>query len=55
MYFTKTASNTVDPHILVLGQRLEFVKEFKYLGIMIDSNLFFKTQFKKVYNRVKYN
>lgn len=44
MNFTKKASNTVEPHILILRQRLIIVKEFKYLGIVLNSNLSFKIQ-----------
>ena len=51
-YITKKTSNTVEPHILVLGQRLEIDKEVKYFGIVIDSYL---TLIKKVRYRVKYN
>ncbi len=55
MYFTKKSRNTVEPHIFVLGQRLEITKEFRYFGIVLDSYLTFKTHVTKVCNRVKHN
>lgn len=34
---------------------LSVVRAFRYLGIIIDSQLTFKTQVKKVVNRIKFN
>lgn len=34
MYLTKKASSTVDPQILILGRKLQAVKDLNYLGIV---------------------
>ncbi|XP_046707928.1 uncharacterized protein LOC124387560 [Silurus meridionalis] len=55
MFFSKSniANNQAD--IYVTGEKIKSVSEFKYLGIIIDSKLTFKSQIKKVCNRVKFN
>jgi len=55
MYFSKSniANNQAD--IFVMGEKIKVVSEFKYLGILIDSKLTFKSQIKQVCNRVKFN
>ena len=55
MFFEKRTSATPDPDVFAAGQRLEVVKEFKYLGIILDSNLTFKKQAKKVTQIGKFN
>jgi len=39
----------------VSGEKIKVVSEFKYLGIILDSKLTFKSQIKQVCNRVKFN
>ena len=48
----KTNVDDVDPEVMVRGMRLEVVRENKYLGVIIDSNLCFKQQVKKTVNRM---
>ena len=55
MIFTKTNSSSVEPDVLVSGERLQVVSEYKYLRVLIDSTLSFKARVKKVCNRVKFN
>ena len=51
MFFSKSANRDPDPDVIVAGKRLPVVQEFKYLGIIIDSRLSFKTQVKKSYKQ----
>lgn len=55
MFFSKSniANNKAD--IFVMGEKIKVVSEFKYLGILIDSRLTFKSQIKKVCKQVKFN
>ncbi len=39
----------------MVGERLQVVSEFKYLGVILDSNLTFKKQVKNVMQTTKYN
>ena len=55
MHFAIRRNNTPPPDIFVKGQRVEVVQEFKYLGIILDSNLTFKKQIKKTVGSVKRN
>ena len=55
MFFPKSANRDPDPDVVVAERRLSVIHEFKYLGIIIDSQLTFKTQVKKVVNRIKFN
>lgn len=55
MFFSKSANKDPEPAVLVAGRKLLVVNEYKYLGIVIDSQLTFKTQVKKVVNRIKFN
>ena len=54
-YMSKSANSNPDPDVTVEGRRLSVVQEFKYLGIIIDSKLTFKTQVKIVPNKLKFN
>lgn len=45
MLFTKRAT---EPDVYVSGKKLQVVSDFKYLGIILDSNLSLKKQVKKV-------
>lgn len=48
MFFSKSVNRDRDPEVTVAGKRLSVVHEFKYLGIVLDSKLTFKTQVKKL-------
>ena len=52
MFFSKN-NKIIKPEILISGERLQVVTEYKYLGLHVDSNLNFKTHIKKVSNRIK--
>ena len=54
MFFTKRQCNTVS-NVTISGQNIMIVSQFKYLGIIINSNLAFKAHIKKVYNRIKFS
>lgn len=49
-----TANGDPDPDVIVAGSRLSVVHEFKYLGIIIDSQHTSITQVRKVVNRMKF-
>lgn len=55
MFLSKSKSRCVEPDIVVAGERIQVVSEFKYLGVYIDNNLTFKSHIKKVCNHIKYN
>ena len=55
MFFSKSANKDPEPAMLVAGRTLLVMNEFKYLGIVIDSQLTFKPQVKKVVDRFKFN
>lgn len=55
MFFSKSTNRDPDPDVIVAGKRLPVVQELKYLGIILDSRLTFKTQVKKVINKIKFN
>ena len=55
MFFLKSAKKDPEPAVLVAGRKLLVMNEYKYLGIVIDTKLTFKTQVKKVVNRIKFN
>ncbi len=54
-FFSKTKSLCSEPYVVVAGERLQVVSDFKYLGVFIDSNLTFKAHIKKVCNCIKFN
>jgi hypothetical protein len=47
MFFTKRATDATEPDVDVSGEKLQVVSDFKYLGIILDSNLSFKKHVKK--------
>lgn len=47
LFFPKSANRDPDPDVTVAGRRLSVVHEYKYLGIVLDSQLTFKKQVKK--------
>ncbi len=48
MYFSIKKADERCPDILVKGEVINFVEHFKYLGMIMDSNLNFKKHIKKV-------
>lgn len=55
MFFSKKGNNNILPDVFVNGNKLEAVGEFKYLGIIINSQLCFKQQVKRAVNQTKFN
>lgn len=55
MYFSNTQRNMFFPNIYVNGQMIKNVNEFKYLGVILDPNLTFKSHIKKMSHVLKYN
>ena len=54
MFFSRKSTES-DPDIVINGNSIQVVSEFKYLGIILDSNLTFKKHAKKVENTIKFN
>ncbi len=42
MFFLRKPTETHQPDVFVKGEKLKVVSDFKYLGIILDSNLSFK-------------
>ncbi|XP_061607052.1 small fragment nuclease isoform X1 [Phyllopteryx taeniolatus] len=55
MYFTKTNRVSPDPDILVNGEKMQIVSQYKYLGLIIDSQLSFKAHIDKLCKNIKLN
>lgn len=55
MFFSKRPCSVPDPDIMISGQNLQVVTEYKYLGVWIDSNLCFRTHVKSMCKRVRFN
>ena len=55
MFFTKRATDATEPDVYVSGEKLQVLSDFKYLGIILDSNLSFKNNVKKVIQIIKIN
>lgn len=55
MFFTKRTSNSPNPDVYVAGKKISIVTQYKYLGIVLDSNLTFKEHVKKVTQTMKLN
>ncbi len=54
MYFSQKP--TVIPHdVFVKGEKLKVVSDFKYLGVILDSQLTFQKHTKKVAKIIKFN
>ncbi len=51
MFFSKRSSIVQQADVFIEGEKLMVVSDFKYLGIILDSNL----TFKKVANTIRYN
>ena len=54
MFFTKRATEATEPDGYVSGEKLQVVSDFKYLAIILDSNLSFKKHVKKVIQITKF-
>ncbi len=48
MYFKIKKKEEVHPDILVNGEKLQIVPDFKYLGIILDSHLTFEKHVRKI-------
>uniref|UniRef100_A0A3P9IXE9 Reverse transcriptase domain-containing protein n=1 Tax=Oryzias latipes TaxID=8090 RepID=A0A3P9IXE9_ORYLA len=55
MFFSRQPTREEQPSVVVNGEQLEVVEQFKYLGIIFDSKLTFKDHVKKISNIVKFN
>ena len=55
MFLTKRTTDATEPDFYVSGVKLEVVSDFKYLGIILDSNFSFKNKMKKVTQIIKFN
>ena len=47
MFSAKTNKSYTEPDVFICGQRIQTVNEYKYRGIILDSNLTFKRHVKK--------
>ena len=54
MFFPKKSSNAQPPDVFIEREKLTAVSYFKYLGIILDSNLTFKKHVKKVANTITF-
>ncbi|KAK0138886.1 RNA-directed DNA polymerase from mobile element jockey [Merluccius polli] len=52
MFFAKTNKVHREPDVFIAGQRIQIVKEYKYLGIVIDCHLTFKNHISKICKKV---
>lgn len=55
MYFVNNNKQSSFPNITVNGERIQNVKEYRYLGIMLDPHLTFKKHVKQMCHSIKYN
>lgn len=55
MYLSKTSVELPRSNVYIGSDELELVSHFKYLGVILDSQLSFKKHIKKVTNVVKFN
>jgi len=53
--FSKRPVKIEGSNVFLNGAELELVPHFKYLGVILDSNLNFKKHIKKISNTVKFN
>ncbi len=54
MFFSKT-KESINADIYIKAEKIEIVSEIKYLGVLLDSNLNFKSHIKKMTKTIKYN
>ena len=55
MMFSKQPVKVTQSNVFLRGEELELVKEFKYLGVILDSTLSFKNHVKKISKTIKFN
>ncbi len=55
MYFSQKLTVIPHPDVLVKGEKLKVVSDFKYLGVILDSKLTFQKNAKKVAKIIKFN
>lgn len=55
MFFTNRCKLKTYPEIVVNGQKIKYVEQFKYLGVTLDPTLSFRGHVKKLSNTLKYN
>ena len=51
LYFSRKSMDSSQPAVLVNGENLKVVSNFRYLGVILDSNFTFKKHVKKVITR----
>lgn len=55
MFFSKTMVQPPNTDILIKGEKIDIITDFKYLGVTLDPNLNFKKHVKKTVKIIKYN
>lgn len=55
LHVKKTPTDAPETDVYVSGEKLPVVSDFKYQGIILDSNLSFKKLIKKVTQITKFN
>ncbi len=55
MMFSKWPTEATHSNVYLNGKELGLVKEFKYLGVVLDPPLTFKNHVKKISNTIKFN
>lgn len=54
VFFSKWKTHTILPDVYILWEKLQVGRQYKNLGIITDSRLSFKSQVKRVCDRVKH-
>ncbi len=55
VFLSKKPVEAVSSNVFLGNEELELVKQFKYLGVILDPTLTFKAHIKKVSNTIKFN
>ncbi len=55
LFFSKKPTTSPDPDITLLGEKIQIVNKHKYLGILIDQQLSFKSHVKTVCRKIKFS
>jgi len=55
MFFSRQSAEGDLPSVVVNGESLDVMEEFKYLGVVFDTNLSFKAHVKKIKNIINFN
>lgn len=53
MFFSCHPAEGLQPNVHVNGERLDVVEQFKYPGVVFDSNLTFRQHIKKMCNKIQ--